>query len=180
VADFKIGDRVVGRIYGYEDEPQNYAAGTVVEIDNARDPKVKTDMVDPANHGHWEVGDMVWLSGRTTRLSAMQSLRRAGQGPLSARAQALREAESLITGDRNATYGEPTENFQDIARVWNVYLAPKLREGAGISPADTAWMMVALKMVRAKAAPTRDNWIDAAGYAACGLECDIAEGVIES
>jgi hypothetical protein len=176
VADFKIGDRVHGRLFKNADGVR--ACGTVEHIDSVGDPRIRVEEVftsDPDLKGI----PVCYLEGGSVRVLGGASGRN-DPGPLPARAKALREAESLITGDRNATYGEPTENFQDIARVWNVYLAPKLREGARISAADTAWMMVALKMVRSKARPTRDNWVDAAGYAACGLECDIAEGVIDS
>jgi len=94
------------------------------------------------------------------------------------RAAVLREAERLITGDRNQTYGSPTQNFQDTAEVWSVLLGHKLKEGERIDPGEVASMMIALKLCRMKAQPKRDNWIDTAGYAACGYEVDIEMGKI--
>lgn len=37
---------------------------------------------------------------------------------------------------------------------------------------DVANMMVLLKVARNKASWHRDNWVDIAGYAACGAEVD--------
>lgn len=91
---------------------------------------------------------------------------------LSARAKILRKAEDLITGDRNRSYGEPTQNFQDIADGWNTLLRHKLKDGSKIDPGDTAAMMVLVKLVRRIAGDSEDNWIDIAGYAGCGAQCD--------
>jgi hypothetical protein len=90
----------------------------------------------------------------------------------------LSEAASLITGDRNQTYGSPTQNFTDIAEVWNVLLRAKLSEGNKITPGEVAAMMAGVKLVRMIAQPKRDNWVDLAGYAACGLEADVQTGRI--
>lgn len=98
--------------------------------------------------------------------------------PVPYRAEVLRKAEELITGDRNASYGEPTQNFTDIAGMWNVLLRHKLRDGEAIDPGDTAAMMISLKLVRRIASDNPDNWIDAAGYAGCGAEADKASGRI--
>lgn len=176
MAEFKVGDRVTGRIFGSKDGPGDYATGTIQLFDSEMDPLIRIDTVDPNNSADVVVGDLVFLSSKF-ELRVPEPDYNPGSTP--ARAKVLREAEHLITGERNATYGEPTQNFQDIAKVWTVYLGPKLREGVEISPADTAWMMIGLKMVRAIAGPSRDNWVDAAGYAGCGAECDIAEGVID-
>lgn len=94
----------------------------------------------------------------------------------------LAEAAKLVTGDRNKTYGSPTQNFQDTANVWNVLLRAKLGPDAKITPGDVAAMMVALKLVRMIAQPNIDNWVDIAGYAACGAEVDVETGriVLES
>ncbi|WP_223840010.1 DUF6378 domain-containing protein [Saccharopolyspora pogona] len=91
----------------------------------------------------------------------------------------LREAERLITGDRNVTHGEPTANFRDIAELWTTLLSHKLAPGQRITSGDTAMLMVALKLARMRAKPTRDHWVDIAGYAACGFETDVAEGRIK-
>lgn len=95
--------------------------------------------------------------------------------PVSKRVHTLRTAERLITGDRNRSYGEPTQNFQDIADLWNTQFRHLLKEGSRFSPADIAAAMVAVKLVRRIASSDPDNWIDMAGYAACGAECDSRE-----
>lgn len=87
----------------------------------------------------------------------------------SPRAKVLQEAESLITGDRNASYGTPTQNFQNTADLLNVQFGHKLKER--FTATDVAMIMIQLKMARLIASPNkRDNWVDLAGYAACGFE----------
>lgn len=95
------------------------------------------------------------------------------------RREILQEAADLITGDRNKTYGSPTQNFTDTATLWNTLLRPKLAEGQQIQPGDVAMLMVALKLARMVAQPKRDNWVDVAGYAGCGYEADLESGRIE-
>lgn len=90
----------------------------------------------------------------------------------------LIQAADLITGERNQTYGSPTQNFQDTADVWNVLLRPQLKDGEKITPGQVASMMIALKLVRQIAQPKSDNWIDIAGYAGCGHEVDVETGRI--
>lgn len=94
------------------------------------------------------------------------------------REDVLNEASQLITGDRNRTYGSPTQNFADTAAVWNTILRRKLKDGEQITPGEVAAMMVGLKLVRMVAQPKRDNWVDIAGYAGCGYEADVSSGRI--
>lgn len=82
----------------------------------------------------------------------------------------LDDAKELIVGDRNKTYGSPTENFQNTADIWNVLLGHKLQEGQRITSTEVATLMIALKLARTIAQPKRDNFVDMAGYAACGWE----------
>lgn len=89
-----------------------------------------------------------------------------------ARAAVLTEAAGLITGDRNKTYGSPTENFSNTAALWNVQIGHKLK--TPLTAADVAQLMVQLKMARMIAQPKRDNYVDAAGYLGCGWECEEA------
>lgn len=94
------------------------------------------------------------------------------------REELLAEASALITGDRNKTYGSPTQNFQDTAEIWTALLRHKLAPGEAIQPGEVAMLMVALKLARMKAQPKRDNWTDVAGYAGCGFEADLESGRI--
>lgn len=89
----------------------------------------------------------------------------------------LEEARSCVCGDRDQQYGSPENSFKAIASMWNSYLyARGLMENhtgkwKGIKPEDVAAMMVLFKMARVATGQNKaDNWIDAAGYAACGGE----------
>lgn len=86
----------------------------------------------------------------------------------SPREDVLSDANEAIHGDRNTHYGTPMENFERIARYWTIYLANRrLKE---IGPGDVANMMILLKIARGMNVPTRDTYVDIAGYAACGWE----------
>lgn len=83
----------------------------------------------------------------------------------STRAHILDTAKEYVTKDRQATHGKPEGTFGLIASYWSAHL------GQEITATDVASMMVLLKLARAKANPgNADNWIDAAGYAACAGE----------
>lgn len=92
------------------------------------------------------------------------------------RGKILREAETLITGDRNKNYGSPTENFDTTAALWNLQLGHKLKPGESFTATDVALLMVQLKMARLKTSTSnRDHYLDIAGYIACGFECQEVE-----
>jgi hypothetical protein len=79
----------------------------------------------------------------------------------------LYEADRLINGQRQETYGPPHENFARIARLWDAYI--KNLGGRNIRPKDVAMMMVLLKMARliVTSVPVRDqrdSVVDMAGY----------------
>ena len=90
---------------------------------------------------------------------------------LQPRVQALREAATIIAGDRDVQYGGPEENFTRIAKIWSVIV------GVEISPEDVAMMMVGLKVARYASTSgfQPDTWIDIAGYAGCGYEVGSVE-----
>jgi len=82
----------------------------------------------------------------------------------------LNQAEQYVTKDRAATHGDMEDNFSRIAKYWTLHLG---RDGDpnSVTPEDVATMMALLKIARLKANPTNaDNWIDTAGYMACGGE----------
>lgn len=85
----------------------------------------------------------------------------------------LDEARELIHGERNVAYGSPTENFERIAGIWNVQLGDKLK--APITAQEVALLMIGVKLGRAVNQPKRDNFVDIAGYAACGFEAGETE-----
>ena len=81
------------------------------------------------------------------------------------RAEVLKKAEQITTTDREKQYGDPEDNFTAIAKMWSGYL------NCPVEPADVAAMMVLLKVARIGSGQTvADNWVDIAGYAACGAE----------
>lgn len=120
----------------------------------------------------------IW-AGRQERLvwtSSLTLIAAKDEEEVTPRASVLREAESLITGDRNKNYGTPTENFDTTAALWNVQLGHKLKPGASFTATDVALLMIQLKMARLKTSiSNRDHYVDIAGYAACGLECQEVE-----
>lgn len=75
----------------------------------------------------------------------------------------LEEAQGIIWGDREQTYGAPDVNLKRIAGMWGAYLYAK-GGSVDITPEDVCWMMVLLKASRQMNAPKRDNLVDAAGY----------------
>lgn len=86
------------------------------------------------------------------------------------RRQLLEEAADLIDGDRNHTYGSPTENFKNIAEMWNVRFKHMLADSKKFSASDVADAMIIVKVARGIAQKTHDTYADIAGYAGCGEE----------
>ena len=81
------------------------------------------------------------------------------------REEILEKAKSIVTGERENAYGSPEDNFATIAELWSMFL------GVGIDSEDVATMMILLKVARIRGGQAKaDNWIDIAGYAACGGE----------
>lgn len=81
------------------------------------------------------------------------------------RSRTLRDAEALVNGDRQDTYGTPTESLGRIAGLWSVVL------GQEIEPAQVALLLASLKVARLSVGlDHRDGWVDLAGYAAIGAE----------
>lgn len=96
----------------------------------------------------------------------------------------LGAAKRCVCGDRERDYGSPENNFGTIASMWNSYLCGAgLIENhdptawKGIKPKDVAAMLALLKIARIASGHAKaDNWIDLAGYAACGGELEEAYG----
>lgn len=79
-------------------------------------------------------------------------------------------AKICVCGDREQDYGSPERNFEIIADFWSAYL------GHPIGAKDVAAMLALLKIARIASGHAKaDNWVDLAGYAACGGEIETEE-----
>lgn len=93
------------------------------------------------------------------------------------REEILDIAKAYICGERDKQYGKPENNFGTIAVLWTTYLNALGITDDMLSAKDVAAMMILLKVARiASGAGKRDNWIDIAGYAACGGEVEYIDG----
>jgi hypothetical protein len=94
------------------------------------------------------------------------------------RKEILETAAQCVCGDREQDYGSPENNFQTIAAYWGRHLwakHPKLQTVIApnelVDAVDVAVMLAQLKLARiASGHAKEDNWVDLAGYAACGGE----------
>lgn len=89
----------------------------------------------------------------------------------------LAAAQRCVSGDREQDYGSPENNFQTIASLWMAYLDASGKLTEFITSKDVAAMLALLKIARIASGHAKaDNWIDLAGYAACGGEIEAKEG----
>ena len=90
------------------------------------------------------------------------------------RGDILDKAQACVCQDRNREYGEPEDGFKLIAALWEpVIRANCVAPGVDVAvcPETVAMLMALLKIARAAQNPEHlDNWVDLAGYAACGGE----------
>ena len=88
------------------------------------------------------------------------------------RADILDTAKEYVTKDRAAQHGDMESNFARIAEYWSVHL------DTPVYPDDVAVMMTLLKVARIKSNFEHpDNWVDGAGYMACGGELATEEAL---
>jgi hypothetical protein len=93
--------------------------------------------------------------------------------PAKAKESILREAETIIYGDREKTYGHPAKNLKTIASMWNAYLNNTNGKDFALTAKDVAAMMMLVKVARFANDPNhRDNLVDVCGYAALIERCD--------
>lgn len=76
----------------------------------------------------------------------------------------LKEADEIIFGDREQTYGSPAKNINNIAQQWRLFMLQKYGVDVPLSAEDVCWMMVDLKKTRQMNVSKDDNMVDAAGY----------------
>lgn len=91
------------------------------------------------------------------------------------RKEILETATLCVCTDRQGQYGTPENSFLCIARLWEDYLVTK-NIPVSLTPKDVAAMMALLKIARVATGHGKaDNWVDLAGYAACGGELESLE-----
>lgn len=109
-------------------------------------------------------------------LAAELRVYRSDDSPAPEKRNCLKEADKIINGERQDSYGAPEDSFTVIAGYWNVFLAAKLKPlGMDVkdllTPLDTTNMMVLFKQARKLGQkPSRDNYVDSCGYEAIGAD----------
>jgi hypothetical protein len=90
------------------------------------------------------------------------------------RSEILDKAKACVVGDREQDYGNVENNFNRIAEFWETYL------GYHVTAKDVAAMLALLKIARIASGHAKDdNWVDLAGYAACGGEIESSENWVK-
>lgn len=82
----------------------------------------------------------------------------------------LQEALEVTSGDRRRDYDSAEPNHERIAEAWNWYIISRKNPESPLTPLDAAHMMILLKLARSCYTPTRDTYVDIAGYARCAAE----------
>jgi hypothetical protein len=78
----------------------------------------------------------------------------------------INDANRIISGDRNAVYGDAGEDFTRTGKMWAAILGLD-----AVRPEQVALCMTALKIGRLCETPGhRDGWVDGIGYLALGGE----------
>lgn len=72
----------------------------------------------------------------------------------------LEEAQRLVHGPRQQSYGHPFDDFSRTGRIWGAILGIP-----DVPPDKVALCLVGVKISREVNAPKRDNRVDMAGYA---------------
>jgi hypothetical protein len=84
------------------------------------------------------------------------------------RREALKAVEDCVCKNRQNAYGDAEDNFADIAVFSNIVLKNKLAKP--LDALDVALFSACIKLARCKESPRhKDNLVDLAGYAACGI-----------
>lgn len=84
----------------------------------------------------------------------------------------LDEANEVIYGDREQTYGHPSKNLECIGDMWTAYVRSRFGSHIQFQAEDVAVLMVLVKAARLANTPGhRDSLVDICGYAALVERC---------
>jgi len=86
----------------------------------------------------------------------------------------LVEAESLVHGARNGTYGNPKQDYERTVNLFKILMGDK--KVTDMTPEDGITFMICVKLSREAFMHKRDNLVDVAGYCEC-LDWSHDEGV---
>ncbi len=90
----------------------------------------------------------------------------------------LAQAQDIIYGDREQTYGSPDKNLKLIAAYWTEHLNAAKRTKIELSIDDVCVMMMLLKTARLANTPKHtDSLVDICGYAALADRCNAMKAV---
>lgn len=83
-----------------------------------------------------------------------------------------KKASELVNGDRDRQHGDKLKNFENIALMWNAWMAvANKRPNRPLDAHDVATMMECLKIARrCSGSHNIDDYLDSVGYAACAGE----------
>lgn len=152
---------------GMAEIERGMSKGKVIVYDTMDDEAILKEL------GVSETVDASKVDWRTLDAEYEEARAKMSQAPrYTEREGVLDEAKKLITGDRNASYGPPSQDFRRTADMMTALFSAKLKEGARFKPSDVAWIITLVKASRAQHSPKRDNYVDAAGYMGCGWECE--------
>jgi len=132
----------------------------------------------PWDGGEWRFNELAnWEVEAVVDGRSQDGAQSNGDTP---RAQSLSRAMGYVCGDRNASYGPPTQDFKRTADMWNAFgfrfVMHEHAEPQPIVSHHIANAMILLKQSRLAWQPEKqDSWDDTAGYAACGHECVVEE-----
>lgn len=94
-----------------------------------------------------------------------------------AKTNILKEADKLVNGIRDVTYGLPHENWGDTVEMMNAYLhaTGKLPRSVVLDAHDGVMLMQCVKLAREGHMRHRDNLLDMAGYANVAERIDLEQ-----
>lgn len=97
-----------------------------------------------------------------------ERLHQSSAGGRPTKRETLEKAIDAVA-DRGLNYGSPEDNFNRIARRWQLHFLNRYGVNVTVDAHDVAQMMVDMKLARLENQPHHeDSWVDIAGYAACG------------